>query len=150
MFAIFFVILQASINSRLHSHHAGVPREPCQATCRTSLPTVMTQPNIDFLLDEAVALLMQLIALPSTSRDEGQQPTPCSIGWKNVAYAPSASATTSSLSVPAMTPPARHCFSTPTSTLSALSRHGHATLMPRCLRATACMAWAATTAAADW
>ena len=30
----------------------------------------MTQPNIDFLLDEAVALLMQLIALPSTSRDE--------------------------------------------------------------------------------
>lgn len=71
MFAIFFVILQASINSRLHSRHAGVQREPCQPTCRTSLPTVMTQPNIDFLLDEAVALLMQLIALPSTSRDEG-------------------------------------------------------------------------------
>ena len=70
MFAIFFVILQSSIISPARRHFSGAPREPCQPSAETSHTTVMTQPNIDFLLDEAVALLMQLIALPSTSRDE--------------------------------------------------------------------------------
>lgn len=70
MFAIFFVILQSSIISPARRHFSGAQREPCQPSAETSHTTVMTQPNIDFLLDEAVALLMQLIALPSTSRDE--------------------------------------------------------------------------------
>ena len=70
MFANFFVILQSSIISPARRHFSGAQREPCQPSAETSHTTVMTQPNIDFLLDEAVALLMQLIALPSTSRDE--------------------------------------------------------------------------------